>query len=86
MAADTANGGLQQLEEHYQTFIVRLNCCEKLRITLNFVLQTEKDFADIAAAGLNWVRLPIPFWAVDKWNNEPFLEKVCWKYVFYIPS
>lgn len=23
MAADTANGGLNQLEEHYKTFIVR---------------------------------------------------------------
>jgi glucan 1,3-beta-glucosidase len=41
--------------------------------------QTEKDFAEIAGAGLNWIRLPIPFWAIDKWNDEPFLEKVSWK-------
>jgi hypothetical protein len=27
--------------------------------------QTEQDFAEIAGAGLNWVRLPIPFWAID---------------------
>ncbi|KAF9014848.1 glycoside hydrolase [Hymenopellis radicata] len=60
MAADTAGGGLGQLEEHYKTFI------------------TEKDFAEIAGAGLNWVRLPIPFWAIDKWDGEPFLDKVCW--------
>lgn len=33
----------------------------------------------IAGAGLNWVRLPIPFWAVDKLPEEPFLEKVSWK-------
>ncbi|KAF8914474.1 putative ectomycorrhiza-upregulated exo-beta-1,3-glucanase GH5 [Mucidula mucida] len=63
MAADTAGGGLNQLEEHYKTFII------------------EKDFAEIAGAGLNWVRLPIPFWAIDKWDGEPFLEKVCWKYI-----
>ncbi|KAG8916642.1 hypothetical protein FRC01_002947, partial [Tulasnella sp. 417] len=47
MAADTANGGLSQLEKHYDTFI------------------TEEDFAQIAGAGLNWIRLPIPFWAVE---------------------
>ncbi|KAF9022002.1 glycoside hydrolase [Hymenopellis radicata] len=63
MAADTAGGGLDQLEEHYKTFI------------------TEKDFAEIAGAGLNWVRIPIPFWAIDKWEGEPFLDKVCWKYI-----
>lgn len=27
MAADTANGGLQQLEAHYDTFIVSFFCC-----------------------------------------------------------
>ncbi|KAJ6502722.1 glycoside hydrolase [Mycena vitilis] len=53
---------------------------------------TEQDIAQIAGAGLNWVRLPIPFWAVSTWNNtgvessgtvetEPFLEGVCWKYI-----
>ncbi|KAJ8453447.1 hypothetical protein ONZ45_g19714 [Pleurotus djamor] len=72
MAADTANGGLRQLEEHYRTFI------------------TEEDMAQIAGAGLNWIRLPIPFWAVDIWNGteghspntlEPFLAKTSWKYI-----
>ncbi|CAE6452954.1 unnamed protein product [Rhizoctonia solani] len=41
---------------------------------------TEEDFAQIAAAGLNWVRVPIPFWAVEKLPEEPFLERVSWKY------
>ncbi|KAF9050981.1 hypothetical protein BDZ89DRAFT_1153912 [Hymenopellis radicata] len=40
-----------------------------------------KDFAYIAGAGLNWVRIPIPYWAIDKQNDEPFPEKVCWKYI-----
>lgn len=62
MRADTANGGINQLEDHYRTFI------------------TEKDFAEIAGAGLNWVRLPIPYWAIEVWDGEPFLEGVAWKY------
>ncbi|OBZ75887.1 putative glucan 1,3-beta-glucosidase D [Grifola frondosa] len=62
MAADTASGGLQQLEDHYNTFI------------------TEKDFAAIAAAGLNFVRIPIPYWAIEVRENEPFLPKVAWTY------
>ncbi|KAG2050896.1 glycoside hydrolase family 5 protein [Suillus hirtellus] len=66
MAADTASGGLQQLETHYNTFI------------------TEQDIAEIAGAGLNWIRLPIPFWAVEKWDFEPFLEKVCWPYILRV--
>ncbi|KAF7366076.1 Glycoside hydrolase family 5 protein [Mycena venus] len=53
---------------------------------------TEQDIAEIAGAGLNWVRLPIPFWAISSWSNvgvdadgnvesEPFLEGVAWKYI-----
>ncbi|PPQ80107.1 hypothetical protein CVT25_001475 [Psilocybe cyanescens] len=63
MAADTANGGLNQLEDHYKTFI------------------TEQDIAQIAGAGLSWVRIPIPYWAIDTWNDEPFLAKTSWKYI-----
>jgi glucan 1,3-beta-glucosidase len=42
---------------------------------------TEKDFAEIAGAGLNWIRIPIPYWAIEVWSGEPFLEKVCWPYI-----
>ncbi|KAF9523909.1 exo-1-3-beta-glucanase [Crepidotus variabilis] len=35
---------------------------------------TEKDFADIAAAGLNHVRLPIGFWAWDVSGGEPYVQ------------
>ncbi|GAA5828566.1 hypothetical protein JCM11251_000853 [Rhodosporidiobolus azoricus] len=41
---------------------------------------TEKDFAEIAAAGLNWVRIPIGWWAVETWSGEPFLANVSWEY------
>ncbi|OAX38913.1 glycoside hydrolase family 5 protein [Rhizopogon vinicolor AM-OR11-026] len=62
MAADTASGGLQQLETHYETFI------------------TEQDFAEIAGAGLNFVRIPLPYWAIETRSGEPFLAKTAWKY------
>ncbi|KAF9269496.1 glycoside hydrolase [Marasmius fiardii PR-910] len=41
---------------------------------------TEKDFAEIAGAGLNYVRIPLPYWAVETHPDEPFLPKVAWKY------
>lgn len=42
--------------------------------------QTEVDFADIAAAGLNWVRIPLGFWAIETNEDEPYLGKVSWNY------
>lgn len=44
-------------------------------------MQTEEDFIQIAGAGLNWVRIPIPYWAIETWDGEPFLERVCWTYI-----
>lgn len=43
------------------------------------IIQTEDDIAEIAGAGLNWVRLPIPYWAIDVWDDEPFLGRTSWK-------
>ncbi|KAL6305370.1 glycoside hydrolase superfamily [Sparassis latifolia] len=62
MASDTASGGLQQLEDHYATFV------------------TEQDFAEIAGAGLNYIRIPLPYWAIETRTGEPFLAKVSWTY------
>ncbi|KAJ7632162.1 glycoside hydrolase [Roridomyces roridus] len=52
MQADTANGGISQLENHYKTFI------------------TEQDFMQIAAAGLNFVRI----------TSRSFLPNTSWTY------
>ncbi|KAL8284183.1 hypothetical protein RQP46_004932 [Phenoliferia psychrophenolica] len=41
---------------------------------------TEEDFAEIARAGLNWVRIPLPYWALETAEGEPFLAHVAWKY------
>jgi glucan 1,3-beta-glucosidase len=80
MANDTANGGLGQLETHYKTFIV---CCDTLTIVTSssFSSQTELDFAQIAGAGLNYVRIPLPYWAIETRGDEPFLAKTSWTYV-----
>jgi aryl-phospho-beta-D-glucosidase BglC (GH1 family) len=44
----------------------------------NNYIQTEKDFALIAGAGLNYVRIPLAFWAIETWDGEPFLAKTSW--------
>ncbi|KAH8794617.1 glycoside hydrolase family 5 protein [Flagelloscypha sp. PMI_526] len=62
MRKDDASGGINQIEDHYKTFI------------------TEQDFARIAGAGLNWIRLPVPFWMIETWDGEPFLAKTAWTY------
>lgn len=43
---------------------------------------TEKDFAEIAGAGLNWIRLPIPYWmmGVENEDEEPFYANGSFKY------
>lgn len=41
---------------------------------------TEEDFAEIASAGLNWVRIPVGWWMIETWSGEPFLEGVSFKY------
>ncbi|KAG5641066.1 hypothetical protein DXG03_006270 [Asterophora parasitica] len=35
---------------------------------------TENDFRDIAAAGLNHVRIPIGFWAYEVNGGEPYIQ------------
>lgn len=41
---------------------------------------TEVDFARIVGSGLNWIRLPVPFWMIETYEGEPFLEGVAWQY------
>jgi len=82
MAADTASGGLNQLEDHYKTFIVRSRSPPIGDYILTPIpLQTEKDFAEIAGAGLNFLRIPIAWWAIEVQGDEPFLPRVSWKSV-----
>lgn len=41
--------------------------------------QTERDFAEIAGAGLNFVRIPVPYWMIEVRQGEPFLEGTAFK-------
>ncbi|TFK51805.1 glycoside hydrolase family 5 protein [Heliocybe sulcata] len=41
---------------------------------------TEEDFAQIAGAGLNFVRIPLPYWAIETRDDEPYNAKVPWTY------
>ncbi|KZO99387.1 glycoside hydrolase family 5 protein [Calocera viscosa TUFC12733] len=41
---------------------------------------TEDDFAAIAAAGLNWVRIPVPYWMIEVYPGEPFVPHLAWSY------
>lgn len=76
MRADTTNGGINQLETHYQTFVVSMFLCISCYDVKSF--QTEQDFAQIAGAGLNYVRIGLPFWAIETRGSEPFLANVAW--------
>ena len=78
MRSDTANGGIQQLVNHYETFIVSTDALAIIALYSRTAFKTEEDFAQIAGAGLNWVRIPLPYWAIETWSDEPFLAKTCW--------
>ncbi|KAK8843498.1 hypothetical protein IAR55_007158 [Kwoniella newhampshirensis] len=41
---------------------------------------TEEDFALIASAGLNYVRIALGYWAVQTEDGEPYLPGVSWTY------
>lgn len=74
------------MTNHYETFIVRcpfhlpLSVVCPQYIAKRFCAQTEIDFARIAGAGLNWIRLPLPYWFIEGYEDEPFLAEVGWKY------
>lgn len=42
---------------------------------------TERDFAEMVAAGINWVRLPFGHWAVQTIPGEAYYERKSWEYV-----
>ena len=55
--------------------------CKCVCILLSFScltpVKTEEDFAQIAGAGLNWIRLPIPFNAFGTLDTEVRLHPCC---------
>ncbi|KAL5318604.1 hypothetical protein ACEPPN_013667 [Leptodophora sp. 'Broadleaf-Isolate-01'] len=42
---------------------------------------TEQTFKDIAAAGLDHVRIPFSYWAVVTYDGDPYVYRVSWRYL-----
>ncbi|KUI53000.1 putative glucan 1,3-beta-glucosidase D [Cytospora mali] len=42
---------------------------------------TESTFAEIADAGLDHVRIPYSYWAVEVYDDEPYLFRTSWRYL-----
>lgn len=42
---------------------------------------TEEDFRDIAAAGLDHVRIPFSYWAVETFDDDPYVAGISWRYL-----
>jgi glucan 1,3-beta-glucosidase len=42
---------------------------------------TEQTFKEIAAAGLDHVRIPFSYWAVTTYSGDPYVYRVSWRYL-----
>lgn len=42
---------------------------------------TEQTFAEIAAAGLDHVRIPFSYWAVTTYSGDPYVFRTSWRYL-----
>lgn len=42
---------------------------------------TEDTFKDIAAAGLDHVRIPYSYWAVEVYDSDPYVFRTSWRYL-----
>lgn len=42
---------------------------------------TESTFQEIQEAGLDHVRIPFGYWAVQTWDDEHFLPQISWRYL-----
>ncbi|KAH0538007.1 hypothetical protein FGG08_005368 [Glutinoglossum americanum] len=42
---------------------------------------TEETFSGIAAAGLDHIRIPYPYWAVTTYPEDPYVPKISWRYL-----
>lgn len=42
---------------------------------------TKNTFKEIAAAGLDHVRIPFPYWAIVTYPGDPYVPQVAWRYL-----
>ncbi|KAB5566890.1 glucan 1,3-beta-glucosidase 2 [Coniochaeta sp. 2T2.1] len=71
-----------------QGIIDEYTLCAYLNDTCAAVLEkhyatfvTEQTFADIAAAGLDHVRIPFSYWAVQTYDGDAYLFRTSWRYL-----
>ncbi|KAH8174897.1 cellulase (glycosyl hydrolase family 5) domain-containing protein [Sarocladium implicatum] len=42
---------------------------------------TEKDFKQIATAGLDHVRIPFSYWAIETFDDDAYVPRISWRYL-----
>ena len=42
---------------------------------------SKKDFENIRAAGFDHVRIPYPYWAVQTYDEDPYVAQISWRYL-----
>ncbi|EWC43676.1 hypothetical protein DRE_01563 [Drechslerella stenobrocha 248] len=42
---------------------------------------TEQDFKSIADAGLDHIRIPFSYWAVETYDDDPYVSSISWRYL-----
>lgn len=64
------------------------NLCSKLDTSKSKILEehyanfiTEQTFKDIQDAGLDHVRIPFSYWAVQTYEGDPYLFRTSWRYL-----
>jgi glucan 1,3-beta-glucosidase len=62
--------------------------CQKLGSSAGSVIEThyatfisEEDFAEIAQAGLDHVRIQYSYWAVKTYDGDPYVAQISWRYL-----
>lgn len=71
--------GVDIIDEYTLTQAMGENAAEAMEEHYKTFI-TEEDFAEIAAAGLNWVRVPIGYWAIETLPGDPYVPKIAWNY------
>jgi glucan 1,3-beta-glucosidase len=74
------DSGLGIVDEYTLCAHLGADCAAKLEDHYaTFV--NEQTFADIAAAGLDHVRIPFSYWAVQTYDSDPYVFRTSWRYL-----
>lgn len=62
------------------TYLGTIKCASTLENHYSSFV-TEETFSEIAAAGLDHVRIPFSYWAVEVYDSDPYLFRTSWRYL-----